>query len=73
MKVAASFAAVFGPGLVETPSALPMLKKLELPVKTERFMRMLRDCDMRSETEHPSGVPTQKNAAQLSAAAHRRK
>lgn len=73
MRFAASVPVVFGPGLVETSSAMPMFEKSKLPVDRERFMRRLRCCDMRSETEHPSGMPTKTKAAQLFTAAHRRK
>lgn len=50
-----------------------MLDDSRLPVDKEVFMRMLSYYEIRSETARPSSAPTERNAAQPSAAASRRK
>jgi hypothetical protein len=45
---------------------------VEATNRQEAFMRMLSYYEIRSQTERPSGAPTKMNAAQPTAAAHRR-
>ena len=44
------------------PSVSTMLDDSKLPIDKEVFMRMLSYYEIRSETAHPSGVPTNVNA-----------
>jgi hypothetical protein len=50
-----------------------MLDDSRLPVDKEVFMRMLSYYEIRSGTAHPGGAPIEKNAAQSTTAANRRK
>jgi hypothetical protein len=50
-----------------------MLGDSRQPVDKEVFMRALRYYEIRSETTHPGGAPTTRDAEQRSVATHRRK
>ena len=51
----------------------PMLDDSRLPIDKEVFMRMLSYYEIRSETAHPGGATTEKNAAPSATASPRRK
>jgi hypothetical protein len=55
------------------PNVSTMLDDSRLPIDKEVFMRMLSYYEIRSETAHPGGAPTNGNAAPPANAAQRRK